>query len=272
MIIYTKLKKNYKIVIINIILLIVTYYLSFVLFPKFNSTYSKYDYINIKTSSEIHFFQEYFLKNETIPQEYDIQKEKFNLLNRYIVYLKKTPSFKEKTPCPLHIFDNDLRNIHLYEHKNDKYDEFSVSFFVNRFSMNRIDMDQCFKFIFVDNFNKYFSLEISNLTVRSNNAVNLMREIEDSIKLEISQDFFANYHKINLAKIALLKKYRETSIFIVDPNNQYKHEKNINDKNLIISITAFIIILLTIIIIQIGFLQKNFKKKITQFINNYINT
>lgn len=169
MTIFGKLKK--AITILNIIILILIYVFSFYIFPKLNSNIN-YNFININTRALDIFSTDWILSSEVVQKKDEyINKKKNAFLLKFFYYLEKSPNILKIAPCPSELFENNIRNIQLYENFNnnlnpDYYKQFNVRFIVNKFKLEppqKSDINKCFYFIFVENLNKFYLVERDSL-------------------------------------------------------------------------------------------------------------
>jgi hypothetical protein len=330
--IYSKIKLKYKIIILNIFVLISVYFFSFNIFPKIISNH-QYNYqsikINVKNINEINFIIQ---KLQLGSDGYFINdNEKF--LKEFTEQLSKSSIIAEKTPCPSELLRNKMRNINVYFTEQNKKN-FNVRFYANKFfgsSIDKFNMDLCFNYIFVDNLNKFYNkkfkdyinnleenyffylheynikfLELSfsafiseiekgnitsvkigsnliegtfvngeifitNLPDNFNIIQKLLDEKVNVLTAEPNELFYIVNEITSLKnKVEYLKKFLKptANFFFIDPNVNYKHEEKI-EKIYWQKIWAFIICMITIIIIQIAY-YKFGKKKISRLINKFI--
>jgi hypothetical protein len=252
--------------IINIIILILIYYFSFHIFPKL-SFYNKLDYIGIASNARGIFFippiqGSNFDRYNTDELQYAKQQEQF--LKQYFYYLNKNSDLITNAPCPRELLVNNLRNIQLYNDANLNFLEdglkFNVRFsFYNFFnSSKKLDINKCFDYIFKENLNKYFILYRDKILKNLQDQNEFLKKIEvnDQIKLLI---------EINEQTIVIIKNYN----FFIDPNINYSPKQE-EDKSWP-KIIAFIISLLIVVSINIGFKQLK-RKQTLKLINKFMNS
>jgi len=334
--IYSKIKLKYKIIILNIFVLISVYFFSFNIFPKITSNY-QYNYqnikINVKNINEINLSIASLVQKLQLGSDGYFINDNEKFLNEFTEQLSKSSIIPEKTPCPSELLRNQMRNINVYFTEQNKKN-FNVRFYTNKFfgsSIDEFNMDLCFNYIFVENLNKFYNkkfkdyidnleenyffllyennfkfselsfsafiseIEKNNITsvkIGSNfiegtfvngeifktnlpDNFNIIQKLLDkkvNVLTAKPNELFYIVNEITSLKnkAEYLKKYLKATdnFFFIDPNVNYKHEEKI-EKIHWQKIWAFIICMITIIIIQIAY-YKFGKKKISRLINKFI--
>jgi len=253
--------------IINIVVLILIYFFSFHIFPKL-SLYNKLEYKGIVVNE---FFintlsltnNNKFIGNSLVDQR-DLNFTKSEFLNQYFYYLINNNNLISNAPCPKELMVNNLRNIQIFNDGIIDFFEnnlkFNVRFsFYNFFnSSKKLDINKCFDYIFKENLNKYFILYRDKILKNLQDQNEFLKKIEvnDQIKLLI---------EINEQTIVIIKNYN----FFIDPNINYSPKQE-EDKSWP-KIIAFIISLLIVVSINIGFKQLK-RKQTLKLINKFMNS
>jgi len=153
------------------------------------------------------------------------------------------------------------------------YDTFSVRFYVNKLSQpiqENNNMDQCFKYIFIENLNKYHSTYIEDKIKSLNFFYENTKALRDSEVASFNNDLAFLSKEYNIVTINKKKDYYKSLIFFIDPNVNIiskKHE-NLTYRN---SIISFIICWLTIIILQFMYLKSK-KKTLLRYFNKFMSS
>jgi hypothetical protein len=266
MIILDKIK-NTKL-IINIVVLSLIYFFSFYIFPKLGF-YNKLDYVRIETNA-----QKIFIPFIVIESDFSFHKNEEKILSdqnkffkNYFIYLNRNKNLISDAPCPRELMVNDLRNIQIYYNDNSNYIDkdfiFNVRFIFYKFfgSSDKIDINKCFDYIFKENLNKYFLLYRDKYIEDANFKISLLKNLNNSNdEITIKIKTFEN-------ALELLK----TLSFYVDPNVSYTPvQKKANETS---KFLAFIICFLIVIFINVMHSDSAlYKKKISKFINKFINS
>jgi|688.fasta_scaffold239679_2 hypothetical protein len=290
-------KKN---IIINIIALILIIFFSFHIFPKFG-TYNKLDYKQIKVNV-INTHLPYINLNfsSLLQKEELLLREKDKFLLEYINFLKKNPNFIVDAPCPSELLTNDLRNIQIYnDESNDgisNFEKFNVSFRFYNFTISdeKLDLNRCFNYIFIEAINRYYLIYREQKTKLLENELRFIQNLEKNNETQ-KKDFFKDQVKYfpnnlendisTIAKfltsnnefrfkieyyISLLDEIKNGDDFFIDPNLSYVAPELRKDKNLYKTI-IFIICLMILVSINIGYRKLN-RKQVSKFINKFVNT
>ena len=217
MIISNKIKSTK--LIINIVVLILTYFFSFHIFPKLGF-YNTIEYRGVKVDEKIFidhlFIGKYpdifdFKQNNTYNQNASFienvsttSKNKF--LVEYLKYFNNNENLISNAPCPKELVADNLRNIQIHDNKDsiDFLNEnltFNVRFsFYKIFkSSEKLDINKCFDYIFKENLNKYFFLYRNKLIKKIENQINNLNyltfgdnQIHKNLK-ETKNLYFSNF-------------------------------------------------------------------------------
>jgi hypothetical protein len=289
-----------KKIIINIIALILFFFFSFHIFPKFG-IYNKLDYKEIK-SNVINTHLPYFALDASnlMEKEEFLLKQKDQFLLQYINFLKKNQNFIIDAPCPSELLANDLRNIQIYNNEiNDglnNFEKFNVSFRFYNFTISdeKIDLNKCFHYIFIEGINRYYLIYRENKikllanqllfiqslakTKETQNQMFLKDQVKNSLSssdnnIEIIAKFFKSDYELRLKAEyyeKLLVRIKTADDFFIDPNLSYAapEQRNVKVLNKII---IFIICLMILVSINIGYGKLN-RKQVLKFVNKFMNT
>jgi hypothetical protein len=270
--IFDIITKKKILITINFFILIILYYFSFNILPKLSS-HSQYDYINIKTNARSTFLLEsYNLVGKSNSYDDFINERKNQFLNNFISYLIRNPINIKNAPCPSEIISNNLRNIQLYEiEKNIDHDTFSVRFYVNKFSgsIQDTNIDQCFKYIFIENLNKYHSIYIEDKIKNLNLFYEITKPLRNSDIAIFNDDLVFISKEYNIETINKKKNFYKSLNFFIDPNVNIYSKKN-EQLTYINSIISFIICWLTTLILQFMYLKIK-KKNLLRYFNKFVN-
>jgi hypothetical protein len=259
-------KKKISLIIVNFFALILVFYFSFNIYPSLNYD-TKVDYEKIETNSEIFFSSVWIAKRSSADRQSYIEFKKNEFLTNFIAYLNSKEDIKKKAPCPNGLVKNNLRDIQIYpSYLGDpvvKTYEFNVRFNLSKFNLYNQDLsqlDQCFRYFFVENINKFFILYRKNLIDEL--------KIEYDYKSSMGYNYPDNFTPTQLVKV---NEFLNTVNFFVNPKANYSHSQNFRKNLGLNEIFVFLICLLILWIINISFYKSGYKK-LSKIINKFINS
>jgi hypothetical protein len=234
-----------KIIILNIFLVIIIFFLS-LNFSKKLPFVSTYEYSNIRINplvSEFLIIRKNILYDDLNFILYDLK----NFITEYIEYLILNKNLRVLAPCPSEVFANDLRNIQIYKVSKNRYEQkFNVKIKNNNFYKNNFNMDKCFNYIFVENFNKYFLKIIEHDNKMTEKTINFL-------KISNENSTVANYKSVDkIERLKLIHRLSsELNNYII---NNYSHSNDNKSQ----TVYLFLVLLLVSATLQIMYFK--FKK------------
>ena len=258
--------KNFKIIFINILIIIFLYVISSIL-GKHILQNNNYYYFNIPLVLKKEKIFSAIVSNPSMP----IPNIDNHFFERFIDHLNNDLSLREKLTkvCPEDIFDYNSRKIKIFDVNLTNKQTKSFSVLISTYKINITDMDQCFQSIFVNSLNEYYLNSLSDNKEILNLKLMYLKDFKKELDFNYNQKSENNYATIyNLNKIKeiefhilLLNNIKE----LVDPQIKIENKSKINNISSTIKIfTAFFLINL---LIQILFFLN--KKKKSNLFNKF---
>lgn len=246
-----------KIIILNIFFVIIIFFLT-LNFSKKLPFVSTYEYTNIRVDplvSEFLILRRNILKDDSYFLFYNLE----NFITEYIEYLNANKNLHALAPCPSEVLGSDFRNIQIYKISKNKYEQkFNVRIKNNNFYKNNFNMDKCFNYIFVENFNEYFLRSIQIDTKIIKKQIFFLKKLNEKNKI-IDYKTVDEIEKLEL----ILRLNSELKNYIID---NYSHS-NDNKNNTVYLFLVLLLVSATLQIMYFKFKKLNIKN-ILKFINS----
>jgi hypothetical protein len=246
-----------KIIIFNIFFVIIIFFLS-LFFSKKLPFVRTYEYTDIRINplvSEFLIFQRNILKNDHYFSSYTLEK----FITEYIEYFNSNKNLHALAPCPSEVLGSDLRNIQIYKIIKGRFNQkFNVRIKNNNFYKNNFNIDKCFNYIFIENFNEYFLKSIQHDNKIIETHISLLKKLYRNNKI-IDYEVDDQIEKLELI-LGLSSKLKNYTI------DNYSNS-NDNKNNTVYIFLVLLLVSATLQIMYFKFKKLNIKN-ILKFINS----